>query len=308
VAVALLVGLTAVTGVLGVGVVTAPAAAAATSCAGPLADGQIRVVLVVDPGEGGPRGPQATCLVVKAGTSGSAILAQRASELGLPSPRYAPSGLLCGLDGYPATGCPVNTSGTYAYWAYFNASGGSWAFGHDNPFVRRMGDGEIMGWRYTGGSVDGAAPTPRIAPSSSLFPPLAPTASPAPSGGAGGGAPSVPGGGGSGGGGGAAAPADGPGIPDLSGLTTTTVPTEDAEVSTTESSAPASSEQAGGDVPAGDGTADEAPEELAVAPVGSTGGDGGATRWLGPVLVIAVAGALGIGAVARTRRRGRVGG
>ncbi len=91
--------------------------------AGPIADGQIRVVMVVDPGETGPRGPMATCLVVAAGTSGSKILAQRASELGLPSPRYAGSGLLCGLDGFPATACPVNNGGGFAFWAYFNGSG-----------------------------------------------------------------------------------------------------------------------------------------------------------------------------------------
>ena len=137
------------------------AASAAGSCSGPIANGQIRVVIVVDPGDSGPRGPMATCLVVDAGTSGSQILAQRASQLGLPSPRYAGSGLLCGLDGFPATGCPVNNGGAYAYWAYFNGRGGSWSYGHDNPFVRRMVDGEIMGWRYTTGSADGDAPTPR---------------------------------------------------------------------------------------------------------------------------------------------------
>ena len=91
---------------------------------GPIAAGQIRVVMVVDPGETGPRGPMATCLVVAAGTSGSKILAQRAAELGLPSPRYAGSGLLCGLDGFPATACPVNNGGSFAFWAYFNGSGG----------------------------------------------------------------------------------------------------------------------------------------------------------------------------------------
>ena len=157
------------------------AASAAGSCSGPIANGQIRVVIVVDPGDTGPRGPMATCLVVNAGTSGSQILAQRASQLGLPSPRYAGSGLLCGLDGFPATACPANNGGAYDYWAYFNGRGGAWSYGHDNPFVRRMVDGEIMGWRYTTGSADGDAPMPRLAPSSSLFPPLTPaTTSPPP--------------------------------------------------------------------------------------------------------------------------------
>ena len=137
-----MVTLVGLLGLLGAVLTDATPAAAAGSCSGPLAGGQIRVVIVVDPGETGPRGPRATCLVVTAGTAGSKILAQRASELGLPGPRYAGSGLLCGLDGFPATDCPVNNGGAYAYWAYFNGVGGSWSYGHDNPFVRRMVDGE----------------------------------------------------------------------------------------------------------------------------------------------------------------------
>ena len=73
----------------------------------------------------------------------------------------------------------MNNGGTFDYWAYFKPSGGGWAYGNDNPFARRMHDGDMMGWRYNVGALDGQAPAPRIGPSSSLFPPLAvtPTAS-----------------------------------------------------------------------------------------------------------------------------------
>ncbi len=272
---------------------TAGPVAAAGSCTGPLAQGQIRVVMVVDPGETGPRGPMATCLVVAAGTSGSKILAQRASELGLPSPRYAGSGLLCGLDGFPATACPVNNGGSFAFWAYFNGSGGSWSFGHDNPFVRRMVDGEIMGWRYTTGSTEGDAPAPRIAPSGSLFPPLTPatTAPPAPAptpappaGGTGG----ASGSGAGGAGGGATDPAAG-GSADPSA---TTVPADAAGTVADSSSTTVDG--------VGSTDASTQAEELAAAPASSSSDTG---RWIGLAVAVAAAGALAVGAVTRTRAR-----
>jgi hypothetical protein len=284
----LVVALVGVLGALSAGV--APAAAAG-SCSGPLDSGQIRVVMVVDPGETGPRAPQATCLVVAAGTSGSKVLAQRASELGLPSPRYTGSGLLCGLDGFPETACPVNNGGSYAYWAYFNGSGGGWSFGHDNPFVRRMVDGEIMGWRYTTGSADGDAPIPRIAPSGSLFPPLtpattAPAPAPLPSSGAS--SSGSTGGAGAGAVGGSStsaapsAPVDPAGPVDATGSTDTTLSAATSAV-------------------AGDGSGGT--EELAAAPASSSGADRG--RWVGLVIAVTAVGALAVGAVTRSRARSR---
>lgn len=279
-----------------VGAVAADPAAAATSCSGQLASGQIRVVVVVDPGESGPRVPVASCLVVAAGTSGSKILAERASELGLPSPRYADSGLLCGLDGFPGTGCPVNSGGTYAYWAYFNGVGGAWSYGRDNPFVRRMVDGEIMGWRYSTGASEGDAPIPRIAPSPSLFPALAPPPTAAPP--AGGGTPGTSG---------AGSQAGGlPALPDLSGLATTTTLAGDgvaADTTTTVAGDGSTSTALGS---AADGAGAGGSEELAADPAGATSSS--STRWIGPALAVAAAGALAVGAITRNRRRARVGG
>jgi hypothetical protein len=263
--------------------VSAGPAAAAGSCSGPIGEGQIRVVMVVDPGDSGPRAPMATCLVVAAGTSGSKILAQRAAELGLPAPRYAGSGLLCGLDGFPAATCPVNNGDSYDFWAYFNGSGGAWSFGHDNPFVRRMVDGEIMGWRYTTGSNEGNAQQPRIAPSGSLFPPLTPalSAPPAP-------APTAPPAGGSGTGG-AAAPAPSPSAADPSA---TTVPADSGGAAVESST----TTTAGG----GSTDASTQAEELAAEPASSSSGAG---RWVGLAVAVAAVGALTFGAVTRTRAR-----
>ncbi len=146
----------------------------ASSCSGPLADSEIRVVLVVDSSDLGG-GASATCLVVPAGTTGSQLLARRGSELGTGSPRYGSSGLLCAIDGLPATGCGDRNAGGFEYWAYFNGSSGSWAYGNINPFTRRLSDGDIEGWRYVQGAGNGQDPPPRIGPSRSLFPALAPS-------------------------------------------------------------------------------------------------------------------------------------
>lgn len=273
-------------GVVGAMSATATPSAAAGSCDGPLGDGQIRVVMVVDPGDNGPRGPMSTCLVVAAGTAGSKILAQRASEIGLPSPRYAGSGLLCGLDGFPATACPVNNGGSYSYWAYFNGSGGNWSFGRDNPFVRRMVDGEIMGWRFTDGSPDGAAPMPRISPTGSLFPPLtaATTAPPAP-------APT------------AAAPAGGSAAGAvIPGPVATGTDPSAVEPAAASDGAVASSTTTAPVVPDEDAPSDDV-EELAAEPASSSAPEAG--RWVGVGVAVAAVGALTVGAVTRTRARAR---
>ena len=148
--------------------------ASASSCSGPLREGEIRVVLVVDSSDLGGSS-SATCLVVPAGTTGSQLLARRGNELGTGSPRYGSSGLLCAIDGLPATGCGDRNSGGYGYWAYFFDGGGNWAYGSNNPFSKRLADGAIEGWRFVvGGCGCGLDPAPRIGPSRSLFPALAP--------------------------------------------------------------------------------------------------------------------------------------
>ena len=154
--------------------------ASAASCSGPISDGEIRVVLVVDSSDLGGSS-SATCLVVPAGTTGSQLLARRGNELGIGSPRYGSSGLLCAIDGLPATGCGDRNSGGYGYWAYFFDGGGNWTYGSNNPFSKRLTDGAIEGWRFvTGGCGCGQDPSPRIGPSRSLFPALAPARAPLP--------------------------------------------------------------------------------------------------------------------------------
>lgn len=248
--------------------------AEASSCAETMPAGQIRVVVVVDTGDGG--GPSAACLVVPAGTTGSQALARRAAELGAESPRYAGSGLLCAIDGRPAPpACGDRNAGGFEYWAYFNGSSGGWVYGTYNPFIRRLSDGDIEGWRYVQGAGNGSDPPPRLAPTRSLFPaivptteaPVAPTA--APSGAPPGGVSSAPVGAGS--------PA--------------TVSPDDTSPTTVSAASVATS--------IGEPTAED-PLELDVATVGTSSS---LSPWIPVAAVAVVILALGLGAVVRARSR-----
>ncbi len=284
-----------------VGVADPAPAAAADSCSGPLTAGQRRVVVVVDPGAGSPA---ATCVVVASGTTGAQVLARRASQLGRPTPRYDGSGLLCAIDGYPATGCGDRTAGGYRYWAYFTGTSGSWLYGNYNPFIRRVADGDIEGWHFIDGGGNGADDPPRLAPGPSLFPPLTPATtvpppvtSTGPSGagtgtGTGGGTTDRSSGGAVSGGAGVVA------LPPLSSSlpADTTAPPPDAVDGVTEPTTV---------VPDAASTDDPARssdlEELAAAPASSSGTDAG--RWVGVVLAVVLVAGLAVGGVLRGRAR-----
>jgi hypothetical protein len=279
--------------VAGLAVLASPASAA-ERCGSTVPAGQVRVVVVVDPGTGGS--PGASCLVVPEGTTGAQLLAQRAGLFGTASPRYADSGLLCAIDAYPAEGCGDRTSGGYLYWSYWSGTSGSWVYGQGNPFVRRVRDGDIEGWRFVDGSGTGSDPAPRVSPSPSLFPPLAPPPAPTPpppapapdagssggssggpSFGASGGAPAAPGG---------AAPGS-----TVEGTTDSTASPEDASSTTADTASPTTSAD----------DEEQAVEELAVMPTSS--GDGSSGAAVGVVVVVVLTAGIGTAAVVQARRR-----
>ncbi len=128
------------------------ASASVTSCAAATA-GLARVVVVVDRGEGDV---SVVCVVVPRGSTGSQVLAARAAQLGAAVPSHAGSGLLCTIDSFPSSGCAETASGSY--WANFSGTTGEWAYSNYNPFIRRVCDGDVEGWRYvvhgSGSAVD----------------------------------------------------------------------------------------------------------------------------------------------------------
>lgn len=272
-------------GLVGLGSVGGMSSALADSCGDPVLSGSVRVVMVVDPGETS-NGPSSVCLVVPSGTTGSQLLARRAAELGMSSPRYAGSGLLCAIDGFPATGCGDRTSGGFAYWAYFNGTSGAWNYGNYNPFIRRMADGDIEGWRYVSGTGGAQDPPPRIAPSRSLFPPLAIVPVPAlPAGDPG----SVP----------ASGPAAGPG-PGASGGGA--IPADPAARITDSGEAAVITDGAPSIAGASDAvTTGLVTDDVAIAATSS--GESGAGPWLGVGVALTLVVMLGFGAFVRTRSR-----
>lgn len=276
------VGLGAVftAGLIGLGSVGGLPSAFADSCGGPVPSGSVRVVMVVDAGETSA-GASSVCLVVPSGTTGSQLLARRAAELGMASPRYAGSGLLCSIDAFPATGCGDRTSGGFAYWAYFSGTSGAWNYGSYNPFIRRMADGDIEGWRYVSGTGGAQDPPPRIAPSRSLFPPLAIDSGPVPPASESGSVPTL---------------APRPGVSGGAFLPA------DASGGTTDGGEAAVIDGAQSVAGASDSIASSlVTDDVAIAATSS--GGSGAGPWLGVGTALVLAVMLGLGAFVRTRSR-----
>ncbi|WP_208026782.1 hypothetical protein [Rhabdothermincola sediminis] len=163
-----LMALAAVLAALGVG----DPVGAAELCGGSAPAGHIRVAVVVDHGtEPDSQGTiSVRCLTVADGSRGADLLRERAALLGLPPPRYAPSGLLCALDGYPEAPECAQGSGAVRYWSYWSGNDGHWVYGSGNPFTRRLRDGDIEGWRFVR-ATEAQAPPPRLSPDrAALFP------------------------------------------------------------------------------------------------------------------------------------------
>ena len=133
---------------------------AGPACAAAPAD-VVVVAVVIDFGDG----VSVACVPVRDSSTGADVLAARARQLGTPPPRYESSGLLCGIDGRPATGCGTHTDTRYAYWAYFHG-GGSWAYASSGPGSWRVRSGSVEGWRFEpDGSGTPSDPPPRASSS-----------------------------------------------------------------------------------------------------------------------------------------------
>lgn len=123
------------------------------------------------------------CVTVPEGSTGADVLVERARLLGRAPPRWAPSGLMCALDGYPATGCGERVDGSFRYWSYHLGDGGSWSFARTGPALRRASATRMEGWHFIAGANSPADPPPRVSASAATVCPPAPpgtTVAPAP--------------------------------------------------------------------------------------------------------------------------------
>jgi hypothetical protein len=280
------------------------------SCA-EAAGGTVNVAIAVDPGvlPGAPRGPETLCVTVPDGATGADVLVERARLLGRPAPRWAPSGLMCAIDGYPANGCGERVDGAYLYWSYHLGDEGSWSYARTGPAMRRATPARMEGWHFIAGANSPADPPPRVSPSPSAVCPTAPPA-PAPAPlvpSAGPGAAATPGSDVGGAGinpdGGSAAingpgtgstPGSGvsPGDDDASAIGDQPGPDDDGLQSGTSSEADASSDDA---MASGRGPA--------MANAGSSDPTGSTGVPVAAMLLMVVVVALGVGATVRARRR-----
>ena len=147
-----------------------PAQAGSPTCTIParVPTGQIVVAVVAD--FGGTNGRVlVTCVLVEPGVSGAQVLQAQAALLGYPSPRYAESGLLCAIDGYPTRGCGNQSGAHFAYWAYWHG-GKRWQYANGGPGEWKVVRGDIEGWRFEpDGSATPADPPPRAASSAAAL-------------------------------------------------------------------------------------------------------------------------------------------
>jgi hypothetical protein len=156
---------------------------AACAQAAPAAEGTQRIAVAVDPGVLGG-GAGSICVEVPVGASGADVLVARAQALGRPVPRWASNGLLCALDGVPASGCGERIDGAYNYWAYFLGDGGSWSYAGTGPALRRATSARTEGWHFVAGAGNASDPPPRLSPAANAIcpppPPPPPVTSPPP--------------------------------------------------------------------------------------------------------------------------------
>lgn len=265
---------------------TAPAGAAG-DCGVPV-PGEARVVVVVDDGSS----PVSTqCLRVPLGTTGSQLLVRRAGLLGTAKPGHAGSGLLCTIDAFPSSGCAETGAGSY--WANFSGTAGTWIYSNYNPFIRRVCDGDVEGWRYvvrgSGGAGD-AAPRPDAA---SLRPADAQGCDRT---GAGASVGAASGGGAPTGAGGRGAPSD-PGAMSSGAV--------EAPSGAIPGADPTGASSIGTGAAAGTATTDDsgtAADAVALAPTRPVTSQSAATSWIGIVAVATIIGALALAALLRARR------
>jgi len=158
------------------GALVVAAGTAALSLAGPFAlrpfadaahaagsAGEVSVAFVLD--FGGSTGSQVVgCVNVPASDTRYDALTAFAQKKGLSQPGYAPSGLLCSINGIPSSGCGRVVAGGYIYWAYFTGGAHGWTYASSGA-SGTVGTADVEGWHFENpGSGNPGDPAPRTAP------------------------------------------------------------------------------------------------------------------------------------------------
>jgi hypothetical protein len=110
--------------------------------------------------------PVVGCAKVPSGDNGYQALAAFTQQENLAPPTYAPSGLLCSINGTPDPNgpCGQSSSGGYIYWSYWHGSSGSWQYSNAGA-SGTVSDGDVEGWRFQNpGHGNPSDPPPAVAP------------------------------------------------------------------------------------------------------------------------------------------------
>jgi hypothetical protein len=101
---------------------------------------------------------QSTCVSFTSGDErGTDVLQAAGYEL-----RFNSVGLLCAIDGYPASGCGSPNGNGFQYWSYWHG-GSSWTYAQTGPAFYRVSNGGVEGWRFVEGSDSAAEGVPGAA-------------------------------------------------------------------------------------------------------------------------------------------------
>ncbi len=128
-----------------------------SSCAS--AAGTIHVGLVIDYGTvdsaGSSRTTTRQCVALpdsgKNRSGANALMAVDTNGHAGHVLRWSSSGLLCAIDGYPATGCGESSATGYRYWSYWHG-GDSWSYSSVGPDSFTPKDGAVEGWHFIDGT------------------------------------------------------------------------------------------------------------------------------------------------------------
>ena len=107
------------------------------------------IAVVVDFGTGSTKAVITHCIrVPQSATDADAVSALIKLDGG-SGLRWASNGLLCGINGYPASGCGVTqATGGYAYWAYFHGSNKAWVYANNGPAEVVALSSQAVGLRF----------------------------------------------------------------------------------------------------------------------------------------------------------------
>ena len=153
----------------------------------------VYVAVVVDFGglSGAPSQPVATCAEVPSGSTMADALAVGAKQVASAYPvpggalGWAPSGLLCQIDGLPTaqqvSNCDSIVNGKYQYWSFWTAGSATWSYAQVGPASIVAVQGAVEGYRFElSGSGDSTDLPPAISPDfSRICPATSPAGSPA---------------------------------------------------------------------------------------------------------------------------------